>query len=274
MSGCDRDGLCEFMRNGGDQLSHCADPAGMGKIRPELFGTFAILNVGRRTVPFHDLSSLVSQWHGAAQKPSILPVGAADAHLLLERLTTCTACTQSSCNSILIFGMNRDCRTFLPVSELRQAGIVNHASIAKLNSPIGPSDPDHCRNGLYGFAKFTFLFPQLLHSESIQPPKECQKRSYAQRAEPNRLVPGGRDDEVQQCAGVIPNAMAVACSHSKTVVSGFKVGIEGLPPRPSILPFPVPVLQHVAEANFLGDRKTGCGVVNFEIATQGRDFDR
>ena len=61
MSGCDLNGLCEFVRDGGNQFSHRADPARMCKIGLELFGTFAIFNVGRRTIPFHDLSSLVPQ---------------------------------------------------------------------------------------------------------------------------------------------------------------------------------------------------------------------
>src|SRR6202051_363419 len=134
----------------------------------------AILNVGRRTVPFHDLSPLVPQRHGAAQKPPILPVGTADAHLLLERLTTGKACVHSSLNAVQIVGMNSNFPDFLRF-QLRQAGIVNPASIQKLKGPAGSSDPRHRRNGLTGFAKFSFLPPELSHSELIQPPKECQK---------------------------------------------------------------------------------------------------
>src|SRR5258708_4555054 len=105
----------------------------MGKIGLQLFGAFAILNVGRRTVPFLDLSSLVPQRHGAAQKPPILPVDAADAHLLLERFTTGKACAQSSYNSIPIFGMNSNCPDSLRFSQLRQTGVFNPPSIPKLN---------------------------------------------------------------------------------------------------------------------------------------------
>jgi hypothetical protein len=46
------------------------------------------------------------QRHGAAQKPPILPVGAAEAHLILKRLTTGKARAHSSLNSIQIVGMN------------------------------------------------------------------------------------------------------------------------------------------------------------------------
>src|SRR6201981_515623 len=112
----------------------------MCKVCLQLFRTLAILNVGRRTVPFHDLSSLVPQRHGAAQKPPILPVSAADAHLLLERLTTGKARAQSSYNSIPIFGMNSNCPVSLRFFQLRQAGIFDPASIPKLNGPVGSSD--------------------------------------------------------------------------------------------------------------------------------------
>jgi len=89
--------------------------------------------------PYHftTFSSLVPQRHGAAQKPPILSVGAADAHLLLERLTTGKACAHSSYNSIPIFGMNRICPDSLCFAQLRLAGIFNPASVPKLNGPIG-----------------------------------------------------------------------------------------------------------------------------------------
>jgi len=48
MRGCDRDGLCEFVRDGGNQFSHCADPVRMGKIRLEPFGLLAVFNVAER----------------------------------------------------------------------------------------------------------------------------------------------------------------------------------------------------------------------------------
>src|ERR1700760_2294700 len=127
----------------------------MCKVCQQLFRTLAILNVGRRTVPSHDLSSLVPQRHDAAQKPPILPVSAAEAQLLLDRLTTGYARDQSSLNSIQIVGMNGNLPDVLWVFQLRQPGIFNPASIQKLNVVIGSSDPRHRRNGLKGFAKFS-----------------------------------------------------------------------------------------------------------------------
>ena len=60
----------------------------MSKICLELFGTFAVFNVGRRTTPFHDLSSLVPQRHGADQEPAILSVDAAQARFIIQRFAT------------------------------------------------------------------------------------------------------------------------------------------------------------------------------------------
>src|ERR1700679_1159187 len=178
---------------------------------------FAILNVGRRTVPFHDLSSFVSQRDGAAQKPSILPVGAADAHLLLERLTTDKARVHSVFNSIPIFRMNSKCPDFLHFSKLRQAGIFNPASIPKLNGAIRCSDPSHRRNRLNGFAKFFFLSPQLLHSELIQPPKECQKCSHTQQPEPTGLVESRQYGESHARGYTRPDAIRIGRLYAEMI---------------------------------------------------------
>ena len=69
--GCGRDGLCEIVRDGGDQFSHRADPARMGKIRPELFSIFAIFNVVPHCTPLHDLASVIAQRPGARLEPAI-----------------------------------------------------------------------------------------------------------------------------------------------------------------------------------------------------------
>src|ERR1700751_2518835 len=187
----------------------------------------AILNVGRRTVPFHALPSLVPQWHGAGQKPPILPVGAPDAHLLLERITAGNARAQSSHNSIQIFGMNSTFPAFLRFSQLRLAGILSPASIPKLNGSVGSSDPRHRWNGLNGFAKFSFLPPQLLHSESMQSPKECQKHSHARQAEPVSLIVGWGDLQCDRSFRPVPLPLAVAGDEPESIGTGPKIRVNG-----------------------------------------------
>jgi hypothetical protein len=71
MNGSDLNGLCEFVRNGGNQFSHRADPGRVGKIRLRLFGMFAVFNVRCRATPFRNRSALVPHWHGAYQDPAI-----------------------------------------------------------------------------------------------------------------------------------------------------------------------------------------------------------
>src|ERR1700757_1589461 len=182
-----------------------------------MFRTLAILNVGRYTVPFHDLSSLVPQRHAAVQKPPILPVDATDAHLILERLTTGEARANSSYTSIQILGMNSTLPDFPGCSQLRHAGVLNPTSIHKLSDPVGSSDPRHRRNGLDGFAKFCVLPPQLLHSKSMQPPKECQKRSHAQQAKPGGLVESRPYGESHVCGCAGPDAVRIGRLNAEMV---------------------------------------------------------
>jgi hypothetical protein len=49
------------MREGSNQFSHRADPARMGEIGLELFGTFAVFNVRLVAVPLADLASPIQQ---------------------------------------------------------------------------------------------------------------------------------------------------------------------------------------------------------------------
>ena len=82
---------CEFVRDGGDQFSHRADPARMSKIRPELFSIFAIFNnVREGSVPSNNGSMLVPKWYTAHQKPPIFPVsGETEPRLVFENLSGC-----------------------------------------------------------------------------------------------------------------------------------------------------------------------------------------
>src|SRR5271154_7034297 len=150
---------------------------------------------------------------------------------------------QSSLNSIQIVWMNSSFPDLLRLFQLRQPGILNPASIHKLKDPVGSSKPRHRRDGLNGFAKFYFLPPQSLHSELVQPPKECQKRSHVQQAEPNRLVPGGRDDEVQTRTLFIPDSVVIAGDHVKSVLARRKVRIESLSPCAGALPVGVDAFE-------------------------------
>ena len=53
-------------------------------------------------------------------------------------------------------------------------------------------------------------------------------------------------------------------------MSGFKVGIEGLAPRPSVLPIEIMPVKSVAKLHLLGDEKTRRCIANLEITSQTR----
>src|ERR1700756_2224928 len=123
--------------------------------------------------------------------------------------------------------MDSNCPDFLRFFQLRQAGIFNPASIPKLNSPVGSSDPRQRRNGLDGFAKFSFLPPQLLHSELMQPSKECQKCSHARQSEPVSLIVGWGDVQSDRSFGPVPQPLAVAGDQPESIGAGPKVRVNG-----------------------------------------------
>src|SRR5580704_13218535 len=107
MSSRDRNRLCEFMRDGGDQFSHRADPARMGKIGLELFGTFAVFNVRCCATPFHNLPALVSHRHGAYQEPAIDSVrSAAQPGFIIQRFASLLGLVPSLGEAVEIIRMN------------------------------------------------------------------------------------------------------------------------------------------------------------------------
>src|SRR5258708_39580817 len=67
-----------------------AQPLRIRQVRftaPEgLLGPLAIFNVGDDTIPFDDVAGFISQRNATLQMPAILPVGAAETHLVLKRL--------------------------------------------------------------------------------------------------------------------------------------------------------------------------------------------
>jgi len=78
--GCGREGLCEFVRDGGDQFSHHAHPMDMCQIGLELsqslallFCPLAILNVREGSVPFNNVSMLIPKWYTTHQKTTDIP---------------------------------------------------------------------------------------------------------------------------------------------------------------------------------------------------------
>src|SRR3984957_12306630 len=107
MSGCDSNGLCKFVGDGGNQFSHRADSARMSKISLELFGTFAALNVRCRATPFHNLPALVPHRDGAYQEPAIDSIRSpTQPRFIIQRCASRLRLPPSSCPAIEVVGVN------------------------------------------------------------------------------------------------------------------------------------------------------------------------
>src|ERR1700730_2289394 len=105
-------------------------------------------------------------------------------------------------------------------------------AIDEVHGAIGQSSPGKCRNGFDYFPKFRFPKPQLLNTELISSPKQCDENGHAKRAEPIRLVVGRRYGKIQECASLVPHTAVVACHHTEVVHPWSQIRIERLPPRP------------------------------------------
>ena len=82
--------LLDVVCKRGGQFAQCVHAIYVSKVCLKLFGAFAILDVGRVTVPLDDLASAIPERHGAIHKPTILPIHRPPkAHLALKGLTAC-----------------------------------------------------------------------------------------------------------------------------------------------------------------------------------------
>src|SRR6478752_10608272 len=82
--------LLDVVCKRGGQFTQSVHAIYVSKICLKLFGAFAILDVGRDTVPLDDLASTIPERHGAIHKPTISPIYRPPiAHLALKGLTAC-----------------------------------------------------------------------------------------------------------------------------------------------------------------------------------------
>jgi len=69
-----------------------------------VFRPLPIFNVGKDTIPFDDVASFISERDATLQMPAILPVRAAEAHLVLKRFATANAREPLGVVSLKIIG--------------------------------------------------------------------------------------------------------------------------------------------------------------------------
>src|ERR1700688_3206065 len=71
-----------------------------------LVGAFAIFNVGHDPVPLDDVSIFISERYSAVQMPAILPIRAAETHLIFVRLASSNGFHPFTCMSLKIIRVN------------------------------------------------------------------------------------------------------------------------------------------------------------------------
>src|SRR5712691_7910411 len=69
-------------------------------------GAFAIFDVGHDPIPLDDVSISISERHSAVQMPAILPIRAAEAHLIFVRPAGNKCLHPFSCMSVKIVRVN------------------------------------------------------------------------------------------------------------------------------------------------------------------------
>src|SRR5262249_29260107 len=115
----------------------------------------------------------------------------------------------------------------------------------------------------------------LANTVLIQRPQQRQRSESQNGFEPYRLKERGRDREVDERAGFVPDAAVVACDHVKAIRAWRKVGIERLAAIANVLPLAIEAFEHVPEANLLGRHEAERRVIDLEVAGQwGQDQRR
>jgi hypothetical protein len=92
-----------------------------------------------------------------------------------------------------------------------------------------------------------------------------EESKHVNPPEPSRLVPGGRDDEVQMRTLFIPDSVVIAGDHVKSVLIRRKVRIESLSPCAGVLPVCVNAFEFVTKKNSFGDGKAQSRIVELQV---------
>src|SRR5258705_7723065 len=87
----------------------------------------------------------------------------------------------------------------------------------------------------------------LVHPQPVDGPPNKETGDDAKEPEPVGLVPGRCDAEVQGCAGVVPDAIAVTSDHAKPIVSRRQVCVGNLPSAFRAAPVIIVALELEAE---------------------------
>jgi hypothetical protein len=131
----------------GDYVVHVADEDRVMReveqsslLAQHAFRQLSLLDVGTRSVPFHDVSLRVAQRHSAQHEPAIFPVSPPQPCFLLERLSSRQG--RAPLVDCAVFGMK--CIHPAPAAAFlqRETGIVPETLIQKISRAVGEFAPD------------------------------------------------------------------------------------------------------------------------------------
>jgi flavoprotein len=96
----------------------------------------------------------------------------------------------------------------------------SHPLFENVRLPRWVGNKSQGRHGFYSLAECPLLLMQMVNTHLITRPEQCEESEHVKPSEPNRLVPGGRDVEVQMRSLFIPDSVVIASYDSEMVLPG------------------------------------------------------
>src|SRR5205823_6249600 len=113
-----------------------------------LLGALTIFNLHRDSVPLEDISLLISQRQAAVQMPTILPIRAAEPHLILMRLAGANGRAPFAYVSLQIIGVNCGLPTCSGHLLPRHPRVLYESAVHVSLRAVGERTPHYCPSGI------------------------------------------------------------------------------------------------------------------------------
>ena len=111
-----------------------------------------------------------------------------------------------------------------------------------------------------------------MNTHLINAPEQREESEHVKPSEPNRLVPGGRDVEIQTRSLFIPDSVVIAGDYSEMVLAGTKPGIKSFATSARVLPVFIHSFQPVPKTYLLWNSQAQSRVANLQIGcSRGQD---
>ncbi len=153
------------------------------------------------------------------------------------------------------------CRRFFPT----QSCVFQPTPVHKRAVTLEIDSKGQRRHGLHSVAKSLLLLLQLTNTHLIHAPEQREESEHVKSSEPDRLVPGRRDVEIQTRSLFIPHSVAIASYDSEMVFAGTKPGVKSFATVARVLPVLIHSFQPVTKTHLLWHSHAQCCVDNLQI---------